>query len=109
MAVKTPYQIIKKRHLTEKAQTLSQLKDKNSNRSLARCKSSQYVFIVDPTANKREIAQAIQEIYREKNIKVVSVNTITGKTKAKRRGRYLGRTANFKKAIVTLGPQESLD
>lgn len=106
---KSPYQIIKHKHVTEKVVMLENLKTAKSNRSLARCKSPKYVFIVDQSANKHEIAHAVEEIYKDKHIKVVSVNTINVKPKVKRmRGRY-GKTASFKKAIVTLSPDDSLD
>lgn len=106
---KDPYQIIKHQHVTEKSQMLEGLKSATSNPSLARCESPKYVFIVDPTANKQEIASALEEIYSEKKIKVVAVNTINVKAKQRRvRGR-LGMTKSFKKAIVTLEKGDSLD
>ncbi len=106
---KDPYQIVKHQHVTEKAQVLEGLKNATSNPSLARCESPKYVFIVDPTANKQEIAWAVEEIYRDKKIKVVGVNTINVKAKQRRvRGR-LGMTKSFKKAIVTLEKGDSLD
>lgn len=104
-----PYQIVKHQHVTEKAQVLEGLKNAKSNVCLARCESPKYVFIVDPSANKQEIAWAVEEIYREKNIKVVAVNTINVKAKQRRvRGR-LGNKKAFKKAIVTLENGDSLD
>lgn len=106
---KNPYQIIKHQHVTEKAQMLEGLKDAKSNISLARCESPKYVFIVDPSANKQEIAWALEEIYRERNIKVVAVNTINVKPRQRRvRGR-LGMTKFLKKAVVTLEKGDSLD
>jgi large subunit ribosomal protein L23 len=106
---KDPYQIVKHQHVTEKAQMLEGLKNAKSNVSLARCELPKYVFIVDPRANKQEIAWAIEEIYRERNIKVVGVNTINVKGKVRRvRGR-LGRKKSFKKAVVTLEKGDSLD
>jgi large subunit ribosomal protein L23 len=106
---KDPYQIVKHQHVTEKAQVLEGLKNAKSNRSLARCESPKYVFIVDPMANKQEIAWAIEEIYRDKKVKVVGVNTINVKPKQRRvRGR-LGMKKSFKKAIVTLENGDSLD
>ena len=74
-----------------------------------RCQSPKYVFIVDPSANKQQIAWALEEIYRDKKIKVVDVNTINVKAKQRRvRGR-LGMTKSFKKAVVTLEPGDSID
>ena len=109
MANKNPYQIIKHQHITEKAKVLQELKNAKSNVSLARCQSPKYVFVVERTANKQEIASALEEIYKEKNIKVVAVNTINVKSKARRvRGRS-GEKSAFKKAIVTLDKDDSLD
>lgn len=106
---KDPYQIVKHQHVTEKSQMLASLKNAKSNVSLARCESPKYVFIVDPRANKQEIAWALEEIYQKNSIKVVSVNTINVKAKQRRvRGR-LGMKKAFKKAIVTLKPGDSLD
>lgn len=106
---KDPYQVIKHLHVTEKSVMLEGLKDAKSNPSLARCESPKYVFVVDPTANKQEIAAAVEEIYRDKNVKVVSVNTIIVKPKQRRvRGR-LGMKKSFKKAVVTLEKGDSLE
>lgn len=106
---KNPYEIIKHQHITEKSRMLQELKNAESNPSLKRCKSPKYVFIVDREANKREIAEALEEIYQEKKIKVVDVNTLNVKGKQRRvRGR-LGKTASFKKAIITLEEGDSLD
>ncbi|CDZ80464.1 50S ribosomal protein L23 [Candidatus Rubidus massiliensis] len=109
MTQKNPYNIIKHQHITEKARTLQELKLANSNKSLSRFELPKYVFVVDSNANKQEIAQAIEEIYSDKQVKVVSVNTINVKAKARRvRGRK-GKTAAFKKAIVTFEKGDSLD
>lgn len=109
MAERNPYQIIKHQHVTEKAMVLQELKNAKSNPSVARCESPKYVFVVDRNAKKQEIASAIEEIYRDKNIKVVAVNTINVKAKPRRvRGRF-GKKSAFKKAIVTLEKGDSLD
>jgi large subunit ribosomal protein L23 len=109
MSKKDPYQVVKNQLVTEKSLVLQGLKDAKSNPSLARCESPKYVFVVDKKANKTEIAKAIEEIYSDKNIKVVAVNTINVKPKARRvRGR-LGMKPGFKKAVVTLEKGDSLD
>lgn len=106
---KNPYQVVKHLHVTEKSMVLEGLKDAKSNPSLAKCESPKYVFIVDPNANKQEIAAAVEEIYSDKKIKVVGVNTINVKAKQRRvRGR-LGMKKSFKKAVVTLEKGDSLD
>lgn len=106
---KSPYQIIKHQLITEKASMLQGLKDAESNASLRRFKSPKYVFIVEKNANKHEIAQALEELYSDQGITVMSVNTINVKPKARRvRGRP-GFKNSFKKAIVTLKPDDKLD
>lgn len=106
---KSPYQIVKYRHITEKSMVLQGLKEAASNPSLARCRSPKYVFIVDRSAKKPEIIRALEEIYKEEEIKVVAINTINVKEKPRRvRGR-LGCKSAFKKAIVTLRPSDTLD
>lgn len=109
MNSRNPYQIIKYRRVTEKTKMLQELQKANSNKSLARFKLPKYVFVVDTHANKQEIAGALEEIYQEHKIKVVSVNTVNVKSKARRARGRLGKTAAFKKAIVTLEEGDDLD
>jgi large subunit ribosomal protein L23 len=87
-------QIIRSVRLTEKAALLSEGLNK-------------YVFEVAPHANKIEIRKAIEELFGKK---VVSVNTshCAGKKRRKRTA-HAGRTANWKKAVVTLGEGERLE
>jgi large subunit ribosomal protein L23 len=109
MTHRSPYEIIKHLHITEKSRMLQELQNADSNPSVRRCESPKYVFIVNPTANKQEIAQAVEEIYSERKIKVVAVNTINMKAKTRRvRGRT-GKKNAFKKAVVTLEKGDSLD
>lgn len=106
---KNPYQVIKHLHVTEKSQMLSNLKNAKSNPCLARFKLPKFVFIVDSSATKPEIAAALEEIYKDKHIEVVSVNTIKIKPKQRRvRGRS-GMTSPIKKAVVTLRENDSID
>lgn len=58
-----------------------------------------YVFKVRKDANKIEITEAIESAF---NVKVASIRTLNTKPKAKRVGRYTGKTKTYKKAIVTL-------
>lgn len=109
MTKKNAYQVVKHQHVTEKSMMLQRLKTADSNPSLASCKSPKYVFIVDRNAEKPQIAQAVEEIYKNEGIKVVAVNTINVKPKARRvRGRAGFKNA-FKKAIVTLRVGDDLD
>ncbi|MGI6636170.1 MAG: 50S ribosomal protein L23 [Christensenellales bacterium] len=59
-----------------------------------------YVFEVAVKANKVEIKQALEAVF--KDIKVQRVNTLRTMGKIKRQGRTQGRTAEVKKAYVTL-------
>ena len=58
-----------------------------------------YVFKVVKTANKAEIAEAVEAMF---DVKVADVNTINMKKKPKRLGAHAGYTGEWKKAIVTL-------
>lgn len=108
--MKNPYDVIKARYVTEKATVMEQLHTSESNRSVARCKTPKYVFVVSCCANKAEIASALEEIYKEQKVKVLKVNTLMMKSKPKRRGRGRpGATAAFKKAIVTMEQGDSID
>ena len=108
MNKKTPYDVIQSRYVTEKSRVLEELKEKSGNASLSKCDKPKYAFLVKRQANKREIADAIEQIYADKNIKVKSVNTIIIKPKKKRvRGR-IGYKSAFKKAIVTLDKDDDL-
>lgn len=104
-----PYQIIKHRHVTEKATMLQELQNAKGNPSVSRFELPKYVFVVDKDADKRQIAKAIEQIYEKLNVRVVSVNTINVKAKQRRvRGR-VGFKAAFKKAIVTLEKGDKLE
>ncbi len=106
---KTPYDVIKSRYITEKARVLEGLAANKSNASVRKCETPKYVFVVDKRATKRDIAAAVEEIYAERNIKVIAVNTITTKPKERRvRGR-IGMRSGFKKAIVTLQAGDTIE
>jgi large subunit ribosomal protein L23 len=62
-------------------------------------KHNQYAFIVDPVANKIEIKRAVELKY---SVTVLDVNTLNVRGKLKRMGRFEGKRADWKKAIVTL-------
>lgn len=96
--------VLKTLYVTEKTEMLQGLVDANSNRSLKRCESAKYVFLVDLNANKYQIKEAVEEAYAAQNCKVESVNTITlpGKKKRSRGSVKQGKTGQLKKAIVTL-------
>jgi large subunit ribosomal protein L23 len=58
-----------------------------------------YTFIIDLAATKTEVKEAVQKLF---NVKVVKVNTLNYNGKMKRMGVHQGRTAKFKKAIVSI-------
>ena len=84
--MKSGYDIIIRPVLTEK--------------SYAEMANKKYTFRVAINANKTEIKNAIEEVFP--GVKVESVNTMRTEGKIKRQGRTQGRTAEVKKAIVTL-------
>ncbi len=73
-------------------------------------KLNRYGFAVRPDANKQQIKKAVEEMY---NVTVVDVNTMNHKGKKKSRytkaGLIVGKTASYKKALVTLKDGESID
>lgn len=107
--MKNPYEIIKSRRLTEKSRVLENLQHAKSNPSVSRCQSPKAVFNVDRKANKTQIAWAIEQIYADKKVKVVRVNTVTIGPKPRRVRGYEGKTAGLKKAIVTFRPGDQID
>ncbi len=58
-----------------------------------------YTFEVSKKATKVDIAKAVEKLFE---VKVLKVNTITVRGKEKRVGVHTGRTAEWKKAIVTI-------
>lgn len=58
-----------------------------------------YTFEVALKANKVEIKKAVEEVF---GVKVAAVNTMRVNGKEKRMGRFVGKTPDWKKAIVTL-------
>lgn len=65
-----------------------------------------YSFEVNKKANKAQIKNAIERLY---NVKVEKVRTANHKGKHRRKGRTLGVTASWKKAIVFLEPEFHID
>lgn len=70
-----------------------------SENSMKGVENKRYTFEVDKNANKIMIKKAVEEVF---NVKVVSVNTINVRAKEKRLGASVGKTASWKKAIVTI-------
>lgn len=72
-----------------------------TEQSMFDAQEKKYTFIVNKSANKTQIKQAVEEIFK---VKVENVNTMNYAGKEKRMGRNVGKTASFKKAIVSLTP-----
>ena len=85
--MKTAYDIIKRPIITEQSMEQTEMK--------------RYTFEVARSANKIEIAKAIEEIF---GVKVAKVNTVSVRGRYRRQGMHGGYTAAGKKAIVTLKP-----
>lgn len=67
---------------------------------------NQYLFEVDLRANKIEIRKAVEALF---DVSVTDVNTLIMRGKMKRMGRTRAKTRNWKKAIVTLADDDSID
>ena len=67
---------------------------------------NKYLFSVDRKANKVDIKRAIQEIYK---VNVTAVNTMNVSGKKKRVRFKEGKTASWKKAVVTLAPGQTIE
>jgi large subunit ribosomal protein L23 len=67
---------------------------------------NQYTVVADRRANKLEIRQAVQELFK---VKVLRVNTLNVRGKARRRRTpFAGRAPHWKKAIVTLRKDDKI-
>lgn len=86
------YDILKAPVITEKTQALAE--------------SNTFVFKVDAKANKTQIKQAIEGKF---GVKVEKINTLNTKSKKKRVGKYTGKTKTYKKAIVKLSKDSTLE
>ena len=65
-----------------------------------------YIFEVASRATKSDIKKAVEEIY---NVKVQGVNTAVARGKLKRVRHQLGKTPDWKKAIVTLKEGQKIE
>ena len=68
-----------------------------------------YVFEVAPEANKIQIKRAVEEAFANKKVQVAAVNILHVSGKVRRRGRSVGMTRSWKKAVVTLKAGQRLD
>ena len=90
--MKTSYDIVKSLLRTEKGTRLMV--------------ENKYLFLVDKTANKVQIKRAVEDIFK---VKVVSVNVMNMKGKPRRVRYKLGKTAAWKKALVTLKEGDTIE
>lgn len=92
--MKNSADVVKKILLTEKGTRLSE-------------EQNQYLFRVAKAANKLEIKKAVEELF---NVRVMAVNTMCRKGKKKRlRAAKFGTTASWKRAVVTLHEEDSIN
>ena len=93
--MKDPRSIVRKVLITEKGTALREVRN-------------QYVFEVARDANKIEVRQAVESIF---HVKVArdGVRTMQQRGKVKRQGRFSGRRNDWKKAIVTLQPDQKIE
>lgn len=83
--MKAPQDIILKPVITEK--------------SMDELQNGKYTFKVATDANKVEIKNAVETLF---GVKVAKVNTLNCNGRTKRVGRFVGKTSDWKKAIITL-------
>ncbi|GGI12294.1 50S ribosomal protein L23 [Galliscardovia ingluviei] len=82
------------------------LKPVVSEKSYANSDMGQYTFVVAPSANKVQIKQAIEQIFK---VKVTNVNTLNRQGKRTRTRTGYGRRVNEKRAIVTVAEGQTID
>ena len=66
--------------------------------------AGKYTFEVNKKATKVEIAKAVEKLFE---VKVLKVNTMKVNGKKKRVGYHVGKTSDWKKAIVTIDTNPS--
>ena len=77
-----------------------------SEKSYALLAANKYTFRVNEGSNKTQVRQAVEEIF---GVRVQGVSTAWVKSKPKRRGWSSGKTRRWKKAIVQLHPEDSIE
>ena len=88
-----PRRIVRRVLITEKGTVLRELRN-------------QYIFEVARTANKIDIKRAIEQVF---SVKVDHVRTQQLRGKVRRTGRFVGKRSDWKKAIVTLKPDQKIE
>ena len=77
-----------------------------SEKSYALLAANKYTFRVHDDAHKTQVRQAIEEVF---GVRVEGVRTSWVKSKPKRRGWNSGKTRRWKKAVVQLPPEDSIE
>jgi large subunit ribosomal protein L23 len=77
-----------------------------SEKSYGLLDEGKYTFVVAPDANKTQIKQAVEEVFR---VKVTGVNTLNRQGKRRRTRFGWGKLADTKRAIVTLAEGDRID
>jgi len=77
-----------------------------SEKSYALLAANKYTFRVHEHANKTQVRQAIEDVF---GVRVTGVRTAWVKPKPKRRGWTSGQRRRWKKAVVTLHPEDSIE
>ena len=75
------------------------LKPVITEKSMDGLQAGKYTFKVAKDANKSEIKKAVEQLF---GVEVAKVNTMNCLGRTKRVGRYVGKTSDWKKAIITL-------
>jgi large subunit ribosomal protein L23 len=91
--MKDIFQIIKRPLLTEKGTRKKE-------------EFNEVSFEVDRRANRSEVKAAVQTLFK---VKVLRVNLMQIEGKKKRIGKKVGRTSDWKKALVRLAPGEAIE
>ncbi len=84
-----------------------------SEKSMDESQRGKYTFAVHNDANKIQIKDAVEALWSKENVTVVGVNVLTTKRKQKRRntkrGRVVGYTTPWRKAVVTLAAGQKIE
>lgn len=87
------YEVIKRPVISEKSTALAEV-------------ANRYAFEVAVKANKTEIKEAVQKLFK---VKVQAVRTMVMHGKVKRVGKFESKRSNWKKAIVTIADGQKID
>ena len=91
--MKNLYAVIRRPIITEKGNLQKEL-------------SNKVTFEVHPDATKQEIKAAVEKFFK---VRVLKVRSLNQRGKIKRVGRFIGKRPNWKKAIVTIGPNDQIE